>query len=105
MPYGTNSPTETLRYRPKRPNRRTVQRVYAHWRALQGLRYCCDNPACQFRQQSPLWNGYRLPLLLRHRNGRSRDNRPENLWYLCPNCDAQLSSANGSREAAPVAAR
>ena len=35
------------------------------------------------------WNGRPIPLELDHVNGRSDDNRLENLRILCPNCHAQ----------------
>jgi hypothetical protein len=41
------------------------------------------------------WNGQALPLILDHINGVSRDNNPDNLRYLCPNCDSQLDTRGG----------
>jgi len=35
------------------------------------------------------WEGKELPLELDHINGNRRDNRIENLRYLCPNCHSQ----------------
>lgn len=35
------------------------------------------------------WNGKRLTLEIDHINGRSDDNRKENLRWLCPNCHSQ----------------
>jgi len=35
-------------------------------------------------------------MILDHENGNSKDNRTENLRYLCPNCDAQLPTRGGS---------
>jgi hypothetical protein len=36
-----------------------------------------------------------MPLILDHANGNRLDNRPNNLRYLCPNCDSQLSTRGG----------
>lgn len=40
----------------------------------------------------PEWNGQILTLRLDHINGKNRDNRVENLRWICPNCDSQLST-------------
>lgn len=37
-----------------------------------------------------IWNNRELVLTLDHINGRNRDNRLENLRWICPNCDSQL---------------
>jgi hypothetical protein len=41
------------------------------------------------------WNGLPIPLELDHINGRSSDNRIENLRILCPNCHAQTPTYRG----------
>lgn len=38
------------------------------------------------------WNGERLVLQLEHKNGKSNDNRIENLGFLCPNCHSQTKT-------------
>ncbi len=38
----------------------------------------------------PEWNGKPLVLTLDHINGNHRDDRLENLRWVCPNCDRQL---------------
>jgi hypothetical protein len=36
-----------------------------------------------------IWNGKPLRPILDDLSGNSRDNSPENLRFLCPNCDSQ----------------
>lgn len=38
------------------------------------------------------WNGKKLTIELDHVNGDHRDNRPENLRWLCPNCHSQTAT-------------
>ncbi|MFF9285959.1 HNH endonuclease [Streptomyces griseosporeus] len=38
------------------------------------------------------WQGRRLVLEIDHINGDRRDNRPENLRYLCPSCHSQTTT-------------
>lgn len=38
------------------------------------------------------WNGKELTLRLDHINGHNKDNRLENLRWVCPNCDSQLDT-------------
>lgn len=38
------------------------------------------------------WNGKKLTLRLDHINGVNKDNRLENLRWVCPNCDSQLET-------------
>lgn len=45
---------------------------------------------CQICGQLPEWQGKPLTLRLDHKNGKRKDNRPENLRLVCPNCDSQL---------------
>lgn len=41
------------------------------------------------------WNGKPLTLQLHHINGNNRDNRLENLTFLCPNCHSQTDNFSG----------
>ena len=34
------------------------------------------------------WNGKQIVLQIDHKNGDNLDNRPENLGYICPNCQS-----------------
>lgn len=45
---------------------------------------------------APFWNGKPLVLTLDHKNGKNKDNRVENLQWVCPNCDRQ-SDTYGSK--------
>lgn len=51
---------------------------------------------CSICGQSPYWNGQPLTLILDHINGNNKDDRLENLRWVCPNCNQQLSTT-GSR--------
>jgi hypothetical protein len=50
---------------------------------------------CAFHVRPLEWNGKPLRPILDHVNGNPRDNRPDNLRLLCPNCDSQLSTRGG----------
>lgn len=43
----------------------------------------------------PFWNGQELVLTLDHISGDHTDSRPENLRWVCPNCDRQLPTFGG----------
>jgi hypothetical protein len=73
----------------------TVKRHYERWRKERGISTRCDNPQCQFFSAPLIWNGKALRPTLDHANGVRADNRPENLRYLCPNCNAQLVTHGG----------
>jgi hypothetical protein len=88
--------SEVLRYtEPKRTNRL----AYLKWRKENGLPFHrCDNDKCRFFTEPLVWNGEDLPLILDHENGVNSDNRPENLRFLCPNCDSQLETKGGKNK-------
>lgn len=45
---------------------------------------------CSICGLEPFWNGKELILTLDHINGNNKDDRFENLRWICPNCDRQL---------------
>jgi hypothetical protein len=85
-----------LRYHPKPASRSTVRRHYAAWREAQAIQPRCDIEECIYFSSPLLWCGKKLPLILDHINGNNRDNSPNNLRYICPNCDSQLSTRGGA---------
>ena len=50
---------------------------------------------CSICGQLPEWQGKELTLILDHINGHNRDDRLENLRWVCPNCNQQLDTTNG----------
>lgn len=50
---------------------------------------------CAICGQLPFWNNQDLVLTLDHINGHNHDDRLENLRWVCPNCDRQLSTFAG----------
>ncbi len=49
-----------------------------------------------------MWRGRRMALILDHINGRSDDNRVENLRIVCPNCAATLDTHCGRKNGHPA---
>lgn len=50
---------------------------------------------CSICGQEPIWQGKELTLILDHINGHNKDDRLENLRWVCPNCNQQLPTTNG----------
>lgn len=53
---------------------------------------------CAICGMPPEWNGRPLTLTLDHINGKHRDDRLENLRWICPNCDRQLPTYSKGAE-------
>lgn len=87
-----------LRYSPKPASRSTVRRHYAAWREAHAIQQRCDIETCVYFSSPLFWAGKKLPLILDHINGNNRDNSPNNLRYICPNCDSQLSTRGGANK-------
>lgn len=49
---------------------------------------------CSICGQLPEWNDKPLTLILDHINGCNKDDRLENLRWVCPNCNQQLPTTN-----------
>nr|DAO18395.1 MAG TPA: NinG recombination protein [Caudoviricetes sp.] len=47
---------------------------------------------CSICGQEPEWMGKPLTLILDHINGKNKDDRLENLRWVCPNCNQQLDT-------------
>ena len=50
---------------------------------------------CSICGQEPFWNNQELTLILDHINGHNKDDRLQNLRWVCPNCNYQLPTTNG----------
>lgn len=58
-----------------------------------GILYACDE--CKLCEN---WNGKPILLQIDHQNGNYRDNRIENLRFLCPNCHSQTPNFGSKKK-------
>lgn len=91
---------KVLIYQPGRKRQHTVKKYYNLWREKQTppLPLRCDNDECYFHNNPLKWNSKPLSIILDHKNGVNGDNRPNNLQYLCPNCNSQQSTHGGGNK-------
>ena len=76
----------------------SLRRAYSEYRKEKQLPYRCDKEGCMFhdpqsgvfKNGKPFWCDAEVPLIVDHIRANTRDNRPENLRLLCPNCAFQL---------------
>lgn len=54
---------------------------------------------CSICHKEPIWEDKPLTLILDHINGKNRDDRLENLRWVCPNCNSQLETTYRNRTA------
>jgi hypothetical protein len=86
---------EVLVLKAEEQGRSTVWRYYRQWRQEHGLPERCDNVNCHFHTAPLKWNDKPLIAILDHSNGNRFDNKPNNLRFLCPNCDSQQVETRG----------
>jgi hypothetical protein len=77
------SPDEILINRPDGVYRASTAQLRRALKEI-GIPYKCFSCG-----QDPVWNGKPLTLQVEHINGDNRDDRRENLCFLCPNCHTQ----------------
>ncbi|HLP94965.1 MAG TPA: HNH endonuclease signature motif containing protein [Saprospiraceae bacterium] len=89
-----------LVYRKGRQSHSRIKKEYIKWREDQNppLPMRCDLPECYFYKNPCIWNGKELNLILDHIDGVAGDNRPENLRFLCPNCNSQQVTNGGGNK-------
>ena len=74
----------------------TVKRHYLAWRSQRGVPARCDMPGCQLHSENPTWKASPITLILDHIDGNAKNNHPDNLRLICPNCGAQLETHGGA---------
>lgn len=55
---------------------------------------------CSICKLPPIWENKELTLILDHVNGKNKDNRIENLRWVCPNCNQQLETTGYTKQKA-----
>ena len=91
---------EVLCYTQNKKPATTVRRHFIQWRLQQQppIPIRCDENNCHYHNSPLIWNNKELRLILDHINGNNSDNRPQNLRFLCPNCDSQLETRGGKNK-------
>lgn len=87
---------DILKYQKGGQGQALVKRHYLNWRKKQSIPYRCDIPECTFHTAPLEWMGEKLALILDHINGVRGDNRPQNLRFMCPNCNS-IQPTHGGR--------
>ena len=60
---------------------------------------------CSICGQEPMWQGKELTLILDHINGKNKDDRLENLRWVCPNCNQQLDTTGAKNPQRKIIAK
>jgi hypothetical protein len=91
---------DVLKYCESGASQSTVKRHYLEWRAQQNppIPFRCDLQTCYYFDNPLEWSGEPLVPILDHENGVHNDNRPQNLRFLCPNCNSQQSTHGGGNK-------
>ena len=90
--------SEWLQYRETKASNATIERYFKKYREEKGILLRCDMEDCQFYQSTPVWKGKPIRLILDHKDGCNSNNRSENLRFVCPNCNSQLTTHGGGNK-------
>ncbi|PNE43323.1 HNH endonuclease [Streptomyces noursei] len=105
--FSTVVRTENMRYNQRRRTAKEilVEATSAHAtripnsRLKRAMRELGVEEHCALCGIEPVWQGEPLPLEVDHIDGNWRDNRIENLRFLCPNCHATTDNYRGRGKA------